>query len=143
MTVSSRHSGIRGRESGSVTVLVAVLVPSLLLVLALVVDGTDRLRLQDHADAVAAEAARAAATAVDTRGPTITLDRAAALRAAHSALAANAHAGTVTIDPVGTVHVTVGHQEPAPIGLLGTTLSATGQATAGLDAATTSTGGRP
>lgn len=143
MTVSSRHTGIRDRESGSVTVLVAVLVPSLLLVLALVVDGTDRLRLQDRADAVAAEAARAGATAVDTRGPVVTLDRAGALRAAHSALAASGHTGTITIDPAGTVHVAVAHREPAPIGLLGTTLSATGQATAGLDTATTSTGGTP
>lgn len=142
MTIHNRLCGTREGESGSVSVLVAVVVPSLLLVLALVVDGTDRLRLQDRADAVAAEAARAGATAVDTRGPTVTLDRAAALRAAQSSLAATGHTGTAEIDPVGAVHVSVAHREPAPIGLLGHTLSATGHATAGLGTGTsTSTAG--
>lgn len=143
MTLHTRHSPMDDRECGSVSVLAAVLVPSLLLVLALVVDGTDRLRLQDHADAAAAEAARAGATAVDTRGPTVTLDRAAALRAAQSALSASGHTGTTTIDPAGAVHVSVVHHEPAPIGLLGPTLTATGQATAGLGTGTTTAGGLP
>lgn len=142
MTIHSRHNDVRV-ECGAVNVLVAVLVPSLLLVLALVVDGTDRLRLQDRADAVAAEAARAGATNIDTRGATVTLDRAAALHAAQSALAATGHTGATTIDPAGAVHVSVAHREPAPIGLLGPTLSATGHATAGLGTGTTTAGGLP
>lgn len=124
------------------SVLIAVLVPSLLLVFALVVDGTDRLRLQDRADAVAAEAARAGATTIDTRGSTVTIDRADALQAAQSALAATGHTGTTTIDPAGAVHVSVTHSEPAPIGLLGHSLHATGHATAGLATGTTA-GGLP
>ena len=144
MTIHSRpkRQGVRV-ECGSISVLIAVLVPSLLLVLALVVDGTDRLRLQDRADAVAAEAARAGATTIDTRGATVTLDRAAALQAAQSALAATGHTGSATIDPAGAVHVSVSHREPAPIGLLGRTLTATGQATAGLGTGTTAAGGLP
>ena len=142
MTIHSRHQNVRD-ECGSVSVLVAVLVPSLLLVLALVVDGTDRLRLQERADAVAAEAARAGATTIDTRGSTVTLDRAAALQAAQSALAATGHTGATTIDPAGAVHVSVSHREPAPIGLLGDSLQATGQATAGLGTGTTTAGGLP
>lgn len=143
MTRPRREHRVRDGEQGSVSVLIAVLVPSLLLVLALVVDGTDRLRLQDRADAVAAESARAGATAVDTRGPVLTLDRTAALATAQSALAATSHTGTTTIDPAGAVHVSVSHREPAPIGLLGPTLAATGQATAGLGTGTTSAGTLP
>lgn len=143
MNLHTRHSAVRNGESGSVSVLVAVLVPALLLVLALVVDGTDRLRLQDRADAVAAEAARAGATAIDTRGPTVTLDRSAALRAAQSSLAASGHTGSTTVDPTGAVHVSVSHQEPAPTGLLGPRLSAAGQATAGLSTGTSVGAGLP
>ena len=143
MTRHSRHTRGTEREVGSVSVLVAVLVPSLLLVLALVVDGTDRLRLHDRADAAAAEAARAAATAVDTRGPVVTLDRAAALQAAQSALAATGHTGTTTITASGTVQVSVADREPAPIGLLGPTLTSSGQATAGLGTGTTAAEGVP
>lgn len=143
MNLHTRRKAVRDGECGSVSVFAAVLVPALLLVLALVVDGTDRLRLHDHADAVAAEAARAGATALDTRGPTVTLDRSAALRAAQSSLAASGHTGSTTIDPTGAVHVSVSHREPAPIGLLGSTLSAAGQATAGLGTGTTAGGGVP
>lgn len=142
MILHTRHSPMDDREHGSISVLVAVLVPSLLLMLALLVDGTDRLRLQDHADAAAAEAARAGATAVDTRGPTITLDRTAALHAAQSALSASGHTGRATING-DAVHVSVSHHEPAPIGLLGPTLAATGKATAGLGTGTTVAGGLP
>ncbi|QGK70299.1 hypothetical protein GIY23_12880 [Allosaccharopolyspora coralli] len=123
------------RDTGSVSVLLAVLVPCLLLVFALVVDGTDRLRAQARADAVATETARAALAAVDTRGPTVTLDRSTATTAARRSLAAAGHTGTVGLDG-STVRVTVTHQSPAAIGLLWSTHHVTGQATADLTVAT-------
>ncbi|MFD2400008.1 hypothetical protein ACFSVJ_28895 [Prauserella oleivorans] len=68
--------------------LIAVLVPALLFMLALVVDGAGQLRATARADAIAAEAARAAQTALDTRGATVVVDPAAAVAAAHSYLSA-------------------------------------------------------
>jgi len=62
-------------DEGSVTVPAAVLAAALLLVLALVVDGGARLRATSRADSLAAEAARAAVSAVDLRGPTVVVDR--------------------------------------------------------------------
>lgn len=126
MTLHTGHT----RDEGSVMVLVAALLPALLLVLALVVDGTNQLRVQSRADAVAAEAARAAGTAVNTRGATVELDPAAAHRAAQSYLAASGHTGTITLSPGGTVRATAQHTEPAAIGLLGPTAEATGEASA-------------
>ena len=123
------HTG-QPREDGSVTVLVAALLPALLLVLALVVDGTNQLRVQSRADAIAAEAARAAGTAVNTRGTTVQLDPAAARDAAQRYLAASGHTGTIQLSPGGTVRATAHHVEPAAIGLLSPTTEATGEATA-------------
>lgn len=115
--MSPHQSGIQ-RDRGSISVLVAVLIPSLLLVLALLVDGTETMRVRDRADAVAGAAARAGATAIDTRSATLALDRAAALHAARSALTATGHTGTVQIVSNDVVHVTAEHTESAPIGLL-------------------------
>ena len=129
------HTGHR-REDGSVTVLVAALLPALLLVLALVVDGTDQLRVQSRADAVAAEAARAAGTAVNTRGTSIEIEPAAARDAAQSYLAASGHTGTILLSPGGTVRATATHSEPAAIGMLSPTTEATGEATAVVDVGT-------
>lgn len=125
----SLHTG-DSRDDGSVTVLVAALLPALLLVLALVVDGTNQLRVQSRADAVAAEAARAAGTAINTRGSTVELDPAAARHAAQHYLAASGHTGTIALSAGGTVRVTAHHSEPAVIGLLSPIVDATGEATA-------------
>lgn len=138
MTIHTGHL----RDEGSVTVLVAALLPALLLVLALVVDGTDQLRVQSRADAVAAEAARAAGTAIDTRGPSIGIEPAAARDAAQSYLAASGHSGSILLSPGGTVRATAHHAEPAAIGLLSPTAEATGEATAVVGVGT-STGGLP
>ncbi|KAA5825439.1 hypothetical protein F1721_32905 [Saccharopolyspora hirsuta] len=119
-------------DAGSVTALVAVLVPCLLLVCALVADGADRLRALARADAIAAETARAALTALDTRGPTLTLDTSQAGTTAQRYLAATGHTGTVTIEGDATVRVTVTHTEPARIGLLWDAHTVTGHATATL-----------
>ncbi|WP_275293506.1 hypothetical protein [Amycolatopsis sp. La24] len=123
-------------DAGSTSVLIAVLVPALLLVLALVVDGSARLRAIARADALAAEAARAANTAVDTRGARVAVDSAAAASAAAAYLAHSGHAGQVTVTGPRAVQVVVTVAEPAPIGLLGSTIAATGSARAELGVGT-------
>lgn len=134
MTVAMRR-----RDDGSVSVLVAVLVPCLLLLCALLVDGADRLRVRARADAVAAETARSALTALDTRHTTVTLDPAQATSAARRYLAATGHTGTVSLQGPSSVAVTVTYTEPAAIGLLWDVHTVTGHATASLQ---TGEGGR-
>ncbi|TDD41384.1 hypothetical protein [Saccharopolyspora elongata] len=123
------------------SVLVAVLVPCLLLVFALLVDGADRLRVLARADAVAAEAARAALTALNTRGTTLSIDAHTATAAARRYLADTSHTGTVTLDSATTVRVTVTYSEPAKIGLLWSTHTVTGHSTAALATGTHSVSG--
>lgn len=130
-------------DAGSVTVLVAVLVPALLLVVVLVVDGAGQLRTISRADALAAEAARAAQTAVDTRGETIVVDTASAVATARSYLAQAGYSGTVTITGPDTVRVTVTVSDPAVFGLGGSSHTATGTATAQLGVGTSTPGGFP
>ena len=130
------------RDAGSVSVMVAVLVPALLLVLALLVDGSARLRVIARADALAAEAARAANTAVDTRGSNVGVDTATAARTAADYLARVGHPGQATIAGSRAVRVTVTVTEPTPIGLLGGTVQATGTALAELGVGTRN-GGLP
>ncbi|WP_010310288.1 hypothetical protein [Saccharopolyspora spinosa] len=125
------------------SVLIAVLAPCLLLVFAVLVDGADRLRVLARADAIAAETARAALTALDTRGPAITLDPVHAATAARRYLTATHHTGTLVLDGARTVHVTVWHSEPAAIGLLWTTHTVTGSATAQLAVGTNTPGSTP
>jgi hypothetical protein len=122
-------------DAGSVSVMVAVLVPALLLVLALVVDGSARLRAISRADALAAEAARAANTAVDTRSPSVGVDTATAARTAADYLTRAGHPGQVTITGPRAVRVTVTVTEPT-IGLLGGSAQATGTALAELGVGT-------
>ncbi|MEY8042748.1 hypothetical protein AB8O55_25360 [Saccharopolyspora cebuensis] len=124
------------------SVLVAVLLPCLLLLLALVVDGAAHLRALARADAIAAEAARAALTALNTRTPHLTLDPTTARRAAHAALAATGHRGEITLDG-RTVRITVAHTEPAALGLFGPTFHVTGRAEAQLGVGTTEPGLTP
>ncbi|MFC4004937.1 hypothetical protein ACFS2C_23475 [Prauserella oleivorans] len=112
--------------------LIAVLVPALLFMLALVVDGAGQLRATARADAIAAEAARAAQTALDTRGATVVVDPAAAVAAAHSYLSAAGENGEVSVIGPRTVRVTVTIAAPAAIGLIQSTHHATGTATAEL-----------
>lgn len=130
------------RDAGSVSVMIAVLVPALLLVLALVVDGSARLRAIARADALAAEAARAANTAVDTRSSNVGIDTATAARTASDYFARAGHPGQVTIAGARAVRVTVTVTEPTPIGLLGGSAQATGTALAELGVGTRN-GGLP
>ncbi|GAA1937820.1 hypothetical protein [Amycolatopsis minnesotensis] len=136
MTARAPIARARPRDSGSVSVMVAVLVPALLLVFALVVDGSARLRAISRADALAAEGARAANTAVDTRSPNVGVDAASAARTAADYLARAGHPGQVTIVGPRAVRVTVTVTEPTTIGLLGGSAQATGTALAQLGVGT-------
>ncbi|KAA9159435.1 hypothetical protein FPZ12_020235 [Amycolatopsis acidicola] len=124
------------RDAGSVTIMIAVLVPALLLVLGLIVDGSARLRAIARADALAAEAARAASTAVDTRSSTVGVDTASAARTAADYLARAGYPGDVRIVGPRAVRVTVTVTEPTRIGLLGSTAQSTGTALAELGVGT-------
>lgn len=97
----------KGRDEGMVTVFTALAALALLLMIGLVVDGAGRMRAVGRADRVAAEAARAAVEAADTRGTTLTLDRVAATAAAQSYLRSAGLSGTVTVTGPRTVRVTV------------------------------------
>lgn len=130
-------------DAGSITVFAAVLIPALLLVVALVVDRTGQLRTHSEADALAAEAARAAQTAIDTRGATITVDTPAAVAAARSYLNQAGYRGTVAIIGPYRVRVTVTVSKPAVFGLGGASHTATGTATAQLTIGTSPPRGQP
>ena len=123
-----------GGEAGTVTVFTALIALALLLLAGLVVDGGGRLRAVGRADRIAAEAARAAVEAVNTRGRTLVLDRPAAVAAATAYLHTAGATGTVTITGPRTVHVSAvlsGHY--LIVSLTGTTsYQVTGTATATL-----------
>ncbi|RIQ20155.1 pilus assembly protein TadG-related protein [Jiangella rhizosphaerae] len=118
-------------QTGSFTLIFAVVTIALLAMAGLVYDGRRQLTAQQRADAVAAEAARAAGQEID--GSTLIgspgLDRARAVAAAREHLAAAGLSGTVTVDG-GTIVVRTDATEPAAIlPLIGiTTLEASGEA---------------
>jgi Flp pilus assembly protein TadG len=132
-------------DRGSISVMTAILFSALLFVLALVVDGTDRLRALSRADAIATEAARAALSAVDMRGNAVAIDTRAAASAARDYLASAGYPGAVDATAAGEVHVTVALDEPARIGLLHSSYHVVGTATARLGVGTreSSNGGLP
>lgn len=118
-------------QTGSFTLIFAIVAIALLAMAGLVYDGRRQLTAQQRADAVAAEAARAAGQEID--GSTLIgspcLDRARAVAAAREHLAAAGISGTVTVDG-NTIVVRADATEPAAIlPLVGiTTLEATGEA---------------
>lgn len=102
------------------TVLVALTGLAVLLLAGLVIDGAARLRAAARAERIAAEAARAAVQATDARGPTVTLDRAGAVRAARAYLTAAGVTGTVTVTGARTVTVAATvHGSDIILGLVG------------------------
>ena len=115
----------RRSDEGSITLFAVVIVAGLLIALGLVVDGGRQLAAQRQADAVADQAARAGAQALDrtilrTTG-TARLDTAAAITAARQYLAAAGLDGTVDVTPTTvTVHVTATHAT-AVLSLIGLT----------------------
>ena len=110
----------RGNDRGSVTVFTALAGFALLLITGLVVDGARTLRASARADQVAAEAARAAAQAADTRGPDIRIDQPAATRAVRAYLDAAGVEGQVRITGARTVEVsTIVHGRYVILAVLG------------------------
>ncbi|PSL05296.1 hypothetical protein CLV30_104162 [Haloactinopolyspora alba] len=128
-----RRAGHRHHaEAGSITLMVVVVALALVAMVGLVVDGRAQMTAQQRADNVAAEAARAAGQEINgavvsgSRG----IDRARALAAARSHLAAAGVRGSVAVRG-DTIVVRTGATEPARIlSLVGVTaLEATGHAT--------------
>jgi hypothetical protein len=137
-------------DRGSATVFFAITAAGFLVMAGLILDGGARIRGIEHADTLAAEAARTAGQAIDlpalmsgttnrasssTTSGTVTIDQTRARNAAMAYLTANAATGTVTVDPAThTIRVTATvHQPTVFLGLIGITdLTAEGQATATL-----------
>jgi len=96
-------------EQGSITLFLAISAVGLLVLAGLAVDGAAKVRAVQRADRVAAEAARAAAQALDIaavrNGDGIAVDRRAALRAAHEYLAVAGVEGSASIE--GAARLTV------------------------------------
>ncbi|MEU8893709.1 hypothetical protein [Streptomyces sp. NPDC048442] len=107
-----RYAGA-GADRGSIAIFVAIVtVPLLLLGGLLVVDAAGKLRAAERADAVAIEAARAAAQAIDGAAALgegrVAADPQTATAAAHAYLARAGVTGTVSIGGGGTrIEVTV------------------------------------
>ena len=117
-------------DSGSVSAAMAIGTTLAMLLLAFVTTVHGLNDAQSRADGYAAEAARAAANAVNTRGATVTIDTAGAQTAARHYLATAGVTGTVTITGPATVQVTVTVDRPAAMGLFGPTYHATATQTA-------------
>ena len=137
----------RERGGGAVSVPVAVLLLALLAVAGLAVDGARKAQQVATADAVAEEAARAGAQAVDLtaaqRGQA-RLDPTAARTAAQRYLTATGVPGTVTVTG-DRIQVDVTATTPTVLlGLVGVeTITSTGSAQAQLVATTPDPGGPP
>lgn len=103
-------SGLHARERGSVSILIAVLGVSFLVVAGLAIDGGRKLGALSEARDLADSAARAGAQAIDLAHYNATgvvrLDPTAASSAANRYLAATGHTGTVNVSG-NTVTVTV------------------------------------
>jgi Flp pilus assembly protein TadG len=89
------------RDSGAFTPMVVVMVMALFAMVALSVDGGGRMRTLEHADNIAAEAARAGGQAIDlgqaVAGIADVVDPAGAVAAANAYLANVGASGVVTI----------------------------------------------
>lgn len=98
-----RHAA--GSDRGSVAVFTAICVVALVALIALVVDGYGRVRAVERADALATEAARAGAQAVDPAqavpGRALVADPQAARAAAQAYLRTNRASGSVTVTDGG------------------------------------------
>jgi Flp pilus assembly protein TadG len=132
-----RRSVRRCAERGSVSVLVAVLVPGLLLIIGLAVDGGAKVQAIQRADAIAEEAARAGGQALDGSAALagqVRVDVPAAAAAAQDYLRRNDVQGAVTVVDGGTLRVTTTITEPTIfLGLLGiSTMTVHGSGTAHL-----------
>lgn len=133
-------------ERGAIGVFLAVLVPGLLLIIGLAVDGGAKVAATQRANAFADEAARAGGQAIDVSAALagqIRVDPAAAVAAAQDYLDRNDVAGSVTVVDGDTLQVTTTLTEPTTIlGLIGiSTLTVEGTGTADLISETGQNGG--
>lgn len=101
----------REQDTGSLTLLLAVLMVALLALTGLVIDGGRKLNQSSSASAIAQEAARAGAGLIDRsaayRSGTFRVDEWQALAAARAYLADAGYAGSVSADGTQKIRVTV------------------------------------
>lgn len=124
-------------DRGSLSILTVVLIPGLLMIIGLAVDGGAKVQATQRANAVADEAARAGGQALDRRealGGGVTLDVAAAVSAAQAYLAAADVPGSVAVVDGDTLLVTTTiTQDTVLLDLVGiNTMTVTGSSTADL-----------
>ncbi len=103
--MTARRGRARG-ERGSVSLLVVIMIPALLMAAGLVLDGGRQLQARRDATAAAAAAARAAAQMTDQEAYAEALDPGLATARGQAQLAALGHSGVVDVAP-GLVTVTV------------------------------------
>jgi Flp pilus assembly protein TadG len=133
-------------ERGAIGVFLAVLVPGLLLIIGLAVDGGVKVAATQRANAIADEAARAGGQALDVSAALtgqVQLDPEAAVAAAQDHLTRNNVQGTVTVVDGDTLRVSTAITEPTTfLGLIGiSTLTVEGFGTADLITGTGQNGG--
>jgi len=127
-----------GGERGSLTLMLAVLMVSLLVLAGLVIDGGRKLTESEGAYAIAQEAARAGAGMVNRsaayRSGTFEVDSAQAVAAARAYLAAAGYRGSVSVSGADRIRVTVTVTEPTvALSLIGIdSMTSTGTAVASL-----------
>lgn len=127
----------RNAERGALSVFLAVLVPGLLLIIGLAVDGGAKVAATQRADAIAEEAARAGGQALDISAALagqVRIDPTAAVAAAQDYLHRTGVQGAVTVVDGGTLRVTTTIAQPTTfLGLIGIpTLTVQGSGTAAL-----------
>ena len=133
-------------ERGAISVFLAVLVPGLLLIIGLAVDGGAKVAATQYANAIADEAARAGGQALDIPAALageVRVNPAAAAAAAQDYLDRNDVQGAVTVVDGDTLQVTTTISQPTTfLGLIGiSTLTAVGSGTADLIPGTGQNGG--
>ena len=133
-------------ERGAIGVFLAVLVPGLLLIIGLAVDGGAKVAATQRANAIADEAARAGGQALDVSAALtgdVRVDPAAAVAAAQDYLTRNEVPGAVTVVDGDTLRVTTTITEPTTfLGLIGiSTLTVEGSGTADMVTGTGQDGG--
>jgi Flp pilus assembly protein TadG len=139
MTGLRRRWRIRARDEGAFTPMVAVITAGIFAMVGLAVDGGGRMRTIEHADNLAAEAARAGGQALDlpqaVAGTADVIDPSTAVTAAQAYLRKAGATGHVTVINGGRdikVTVTITY-EPVMLDLVGLgPWSETGTATAEL-----------
>ena len=124
-------------ERGATSIFLAVLVPGLLLIIGLAVDGGAKVQATQRANAVADEAARAGGQALDVSAALagdIRLDVPAAVAAAQGYLARSGVPGQVNVVDDDTVQVTTSITQPTVfLGMIGiSSMTVEGSGTADL-----------